>query len=892
MAVERPPLSSPTTATESRTVGAPSLASTGTAVAQANPPQIHIDGPSATASTSTLIGSDSGREAEHPDRGESAIHLQNQIPESASARTSTETICSPSEPLQSRTDLESNTLHKNNSDNKSTQNPTQAGLRESKTCPRKASSEAPSAPRRSNFLRAIGLDVWNTFWGRFSSKTTEPKKQLVQASLLVALQRSAIHLLPSCISIIIICLSLRGYFIGYELAGISGRTTQDLAALQIAAKIQEFLILASLAAVIFHKIRYDLTHRGVPFGLVGSGISFSQLSYFWSLEFIGALRSRSNAILIGMVMYAGILAVVTGPSVAILLIPRSSEWPAGGTTYYINGSADDLWPSQVGLDHYLPLGTRNSTDSIDCSSPYGYSSPLCPSGGYISFLNHFSSNSHWQYPEMSETHAFAALRQGPYTPLDTFYSGTGILMRSGHGQVVPYVISGAMRGWSALETSSFAIHSATASLQQRLNFDWYEAVMSSRRSQGDSYRYQFYGTQRASVVSQVPAARVVCSPALDLTEGETGVTFPWVPEYGLSSMNYATHLGYNISYIPSLANHSYSDSLKITWANLTSSPLITTTVGMIFEAPWYNTTSRLVSGCIIDARWANATVLSQYPQAFQAAFNAERSNEGGHANEAFLPVRGPMWRRINVTEEWLNAINFQLPDEILGTMPDGATSIEALISAMDVEFGPSDLGENVGNPNTLTIVEHVVASVFVDALARIGSWRTFNTSKPATEPMEYVLYEQKPDYNTTLLQGGEALYAPPDLSTGNYTRFQMSQTITGYAYKAQEVTDFLALAVLFTHIVAALGHTIYLVVTRKSSECWDRLPELLALAQQSTPSTHVLQNTAAGIYRSDPFKHKAKVRPTEEDDTHLEMFFDSDGRDDMVEYMDPLEEYG
>jgi len=206
-------------------------------------------------------------------------------------------------------------------------------------------------------------------------------------------------------------------------------------------------------------------------------------------------------------------------------------------------------------------------------------------------------------------------------------------------------------------------------------------------------------------------------------------------------------------------------------------------------------------------------------------------------------------------------------------------------------MGSEDLQENHGDPNTLTIVEHVVASVFTDALSRIGTWRTFNLTVPVTGQMEYMFYNQKPHFASQLLLGREALYPPPDLATSNYTRFNMTQTITGYAYKAQAITDWLAVTVLLIHLVFALGHTIYAVTTGRTSECWDTLPELLALAQQSRPSNKALKNTSAGISRIQTFKQRARVRPSTEDIKHLEIFFDDDKCDEALEKMNPLDTY-
>lgn len=40
------------------------------------------------------------------------------------------------------------------------------------------------------------------------------------------------------------------------------------------------------------------------------------------------------------------LAAVAGPSSAILLIPRLSNWPAGSTHIWVNATFNDIWPSR------------------------------------------------------------------------------------------------------------------------------------------------------------------------------------------------------------------------------------------------------------------------------------------------------------------------------------------------------------------------------------------------------------------------------------------------------------------------------------------------------------------------------------------------------------------
>ena len=54
------------------------------------------------------------------------------------------------------------------------------------------------------------------------------------------------------------------------------------------------------------------------------------------------------------------------------------------------------------------------------------------------------------------------------------------------------------------------------------------------------------------------------------------------------------------------------------------------------------------------------------------------------------------------------------------------------------------------------------------------------------------------------------------------------------------------------------------------------MPELLALTQQSTPATKVLENTATGLCNMENYKHNVRVLVSEEDDEHVELAFDED----------------
>ena len=117
----------------------------------------------------------------------------------------------------------------------------------------------------------------------------------MESSRWLALSRCAVHILPTLFTIALVALNLKHYYIGSSLQGLITNDDTNLALLQGAAKIQELLITASTATIVFDIIRDELMYGdGVPLGLVGAGFSFTGLSFFWSPEFLYSLRYNAR----------------------------------------------------------------------------------------------------------------------------------------------------------------------------------------------------------------------------------------------------------------------------------------------------------------------------------------------------------------------------------------------------------------------------------------------------------------------------------------------------------------------------------------------------------------------------------------------------------------------
>ncbi|KAK1033101.1 hypothetical protein LTR33_016757, partial [Friedmanniomyces endolithicus] len=158
-------------------------------------------------------------------------------------------------------------------------------------------------------LRSLGLESVAHLWpyGRSAKKREDPKA-VIEKSRGLALSRCAIHILPICVSIVIISISTINIYLGRTLRGSIASIAVNIALLQGAAKMQELLIVGSTTAVVMHVLRHELVSGdGVPFGLLGGGFQFSGLGYFWAPEFWGAvlhatLTFRKKATLAGTLL--------------------------------------------------------------------------------------------------------------------------------------------------------------------------------------------------------------------------------------------------------------------------------------------------------------------------------------------------------------------------------------------------------------------------------------------------------------------------------------------------------------------------------------------------------------------------------------------------------------
>lgn len=178
----------------------------------------------------------------------------------------------------------------------------------------------------------------------------KPKVVLSKSTHDIA-RRCAIHVFPIATTVTVLVVNYRGLYIGQDFSGPVKSETLNLLFLQLLSKLHELLIVASLTVIVYSASRYELLFGdGVPLGLLGSGLSFTSIEYFFSKAFFAGARrwlkqkrKVQKIAFLALLLVSGFIATTAGPSSATLLVPKSQPFPGGSTDYYLPASTDSFW---------------------------------------------------------------------------------------------------------------------------------------------------------------------------------------------------------------------------------------------------------------------------------------------------------------------------------------------------------------------------------------------------------------------------------------------------------------------------------------------------------------------------------------------------------------------
>ena len=659
-------------------------------------------------------------------------------------------------------------------------------------------------------LRIVGLDIVSFFARKVRPNHTEQPKVAISDSVWVAFSHCSIHTPPVAVSIYLITLNLKGHYVGQHLPGSNDNSGDSvaLAFIQIAAKIQELLVIASITVVNLHTTIDALTkEHGLPLGLSTSGFSFARISYFWSPAFWGGTfrlcKSPNQRLIItyALTVLGGIVGLTVGPASAVLMLPRIATWQQFATTLWMNGTADDFWPNALRAEH---LGEPQS-----CSE--GFVPGGCAQGGLPLLLT-------YDFYSRNDAGGFQI-----FTP-DSEY---------------PRIIDGTpkVKDISA-ESWTIAPHVATSRALTRL---WLDPRWMAKGN--------LTGFQSGQAISGAAVVRTVCSPNIMLTRnGTSEVSLPDLPAFDTWTKD--DKLG-NVRTIKLREplwvqrNNSPAGNNYLTTIFVAPHPaMISVTTGVIVLGPLTNQSERIALTCSIDARWNDAehSMIKSDDYGIGNVGNSVYAVLGGRNAQAdlktmTLPVNDGSWRHASADQSWLKgALGYPTPFNARyqpyykGADQQGytTTALATFILARTMYTKPKQTSIDFWR-NSIPSMESVISTAFADVMSRTGSVREI-TSK----------IFQVNSVNDCQMQAGSKLYSfcppPPASDATTLSELHFNGSRTGYAYQASRATDYMSISVLALYVAIVLFHITCIVISRRSFACWDTVEEMLLLAKNSQPS--------------------------------------------------------
>ncbi|KAF2279691.1 uncharacterized protein EI97DRAFT_455902 [Westerdykella ornata] len=689
-----------------------------------------------------------------------------------------------------------------------------------------------TSPTRS-LLRSVGLKIvtsGNRIRRRPQQRATgEPPKVVESRSLILALTRTGAHILPVSATVFLICFNAIGFLNGPDISTAANFT------LQLAAKFYELAVVGSLTVIVLEIIRYYLLREGITFGLVGAGATFSSLNFLWSPEFWGLFTSsvpRRVKIFVGSALIlCCLLASTIGPASTLLFLPIQLWLPAASTEFYLGGTEDQLYPLRLTAEHGGP--------DICRQSPLP-SYEQCLYAGFTKIL-----------PLMTTV--------GPVRP------GWGVFLSGGSGtQVPPRIMTGmspdqyknysvVAETWAMMPTVAMIAHLQVLGIAN--GAAWGYAKGRNRRLRDFVGGGGGYGIAEG----KLPTVRTVCGNSRRIDNNTATLEFPVIErdKYWRDGLKTGPIQEVQIGDLASADDGDMFKRLNIShrqarakWVTLPPSLGSSVSAGVIVTGQ--NDTTLVAQGCVVDARWAQGEYLNHFdsflhsldanpgkqPMSETSEFKFDRAQ---YLDERYKPYFGPT---MNMTSEWFDSWILPMPEQAQIGSSYNQTNFEALLntSAMNDPFYRLDQIDN-----SRINLEYYITMFLLDALSRVGF--SLQTPTPTANGIKPEL--RTPGVTDDKFLNGGPIYDRPNFPhmTYHYRTFKY-----GTAWYFNGYSQWIALSVLLLHTVLALAHSILILWRRTSSEAWDSVAELMALAYNSNGDGEELENCAAGIISADTLK--------------------------------------
>ena len=250
--------------------------------------------------------------------------------------------------------------------------------------------------------------------------------------------------------------------------------------------------------------------------------------------------------------------------------------------------------------------------------------------------------------------------------------------------------------------------------------------------------------------------------------------------------------------------------------------------------------------CAIDAWWSSA----EYTISRQAPVHVTCSRSPQHCFSPASP-------RISINSSWAHSLS-----PTVSLHGQKTTVIAELLRIMfSPEYEICDRFNLAEDTFCGTMIEVAFAALIAGGASRSGE---FNI------PVNVLV----DDFAEQFAQGGKAYRL---LDSGDWplesldpslaglthppaTSFSAKVTVQGYGFSCDSTEARVALAVLFAYCLVAVAHVVYQIgFCGWSSEAWDSIPEILALAVGSKGRGMALKDAGVGIVRLDTLRKRVRV---------------------------------
>lgn len=579
----------------------------------------------------------------------------------------------------------------------------------------------------------------------------------------------------------------------------------------------------------------------IPFGAIFAGLQTTNISYLWSLEFIGALsadwlprpRRCKLALFIGFNI---ILAASAGPSIAIALIPRKQPFPFGTVSVWFQGSENDLFPFQLNESH-VPSSCFTKSRASSGTAAY----LECPWRALPTVLDVVKTASAIELPGVGKY-----MNDGDIRPISIASKDLGDINRSmpltlGPNKTESPFLYFDDERW---QQDTWAVTATTKGLLQA-----YIATSMQTRNGPHSTIPKFTEVEGFSRLITMRSKQAVawtqCKEILNPYDTQH-VEFPGVQNRSLVD-------------IPDIKPSLH---WRLIWADVDPKELPISIAAIVVPPSSLLATTPITRNetfgmpsscnafaCTIAATWVDDILVIMDGNPPRAKSNITA------------------WPRmaVKISSKWANLL-----------LPNWTPSNNSNTTLLDTTMPPA-LEERRANVTTEDLLSGLIVAAMSQTLT--AAWNILGNPNNSTMLQRIYNYDAEP----TKIQNGTVQnpwgVSPTDPRCG--FRLDAEFTSEGLAYSPRGISMIIALVVLFAYSLYVFFSIVYILsICPESSSAWDSISELTALAILSTP-TDRLWNTSAGIETLSAFREPVNIRATK--DNKLEIVFEKDGGGMAVE---------